>query len=236
MTHNKITTFALYVILAMTVVSCSSDPESPGRTFMPGMTYSPAYETYADSTAVREPVAGTISRGTLPSADKGDTTGKAEAAQLSYMYKAYSDNTDSSYQLSGSLLSNPLAPTKQVLAIGKRMYNINCAICHGEKGNGDGTIITNNSYPGVPPNFDTKLQEINEGTIFHVITYGKGLMGGYSSHLDVNERWAVVYYIQKMAKAGSFAAGAAPAEEEAVADEAATEGEAETVVEEETEG
>jgi hypothetical protein len=41
--------------------------------------------------------------------------------------------------------------------------------------------------------------------MYHSITWGKNLMGGYASQLNAEERWQLVYYIQKLGKVGAFA-------------------------------
>jgi hypothetical protein len=42
------------------------------------------------------------------------------------------------------------------------------------------------------------LKNLPEGKIFHSITYGKGLMGAHNSLLSQEERWKLVYYVQKL--------------------------------------
>ena len=40
-------------VAALVLVSCGSDPKKPGRIYMPDMTYSNAYETYAEGDVIR---------------------------------------------------------------------------------------------------------------------------------------------------------------------------------------
>ena len=42
------------------------------------------------------------------------------------------------------------------------------------------------------------IKNLPEGKIFHSITYGKGLMGQHASQLTAEERWKLVYYVQKL--------------------------------------
>ncbi len=193
--------FAVVILLA----SCGSDPQKPGKIFMPDMTYSQAYETYTtnpnfdNGQSARIPVKGTISRGSLPTTASDD-----ETAHLSYLHKTYFPNTTEGYLEAGVKLKNPLSLNDVALDKGKALYVVYCAVCHGEVGAGDGTIVKNGKYPPVPAYTD-RLPTINEGQMYHSITWGKNLMGGYASQLNAEERWQLVYYIQKLGKVGAFA-------------------------------
>lgn len=195
------------LFIAATLASCSNNPEKPGRIFMPDMTYSQAYETYSsnpnfsDSTSARLPVEGTISRGTLP--ETYSATEADEAYHVSYRYKEYYSNTNEDYRRAGEELQNPLTVSKELLAEAKTIYDINCKVCHGDKGAGDGSIVNTGAYPPVP-GYEDRLPLLKDGQIFHSIVYGRNLMGSYSSQLSVDEIWKVTYYIQKLGGTGQF--------------------------------
>ena len=58
---------------------------------------------------------------------------------------------------------------------------------------------------------DPKIEALQEGTLYHVMTYGKNLMGSYASQLNRKQRWMIAQYIkskQLAAKGGSSAGGA----------------------------
>ena len=58
----------------------------------------------------------------------------------------------------------------------ERLYLVNCAICHGSKLDGNGPLYNGGKGPfsAAPKNLvDEVGKKITEGTIFHVITYGK---------------------------------------------------------------
>jgi hypothetical protein len=42
------------------------------------------------------------------------------------------------------------------------------------------------------------LKNLPEGKIFHTLTYGKGTMGSHASQLTQEERWKLVFYVQKL--------------------------------------
>ncbi|GIV33559.1 MAG: cytochrome c [Chitinophagales bacterium] len=198
------------VLLAGIWSSCGKDPRKPGRIYMPDMTYSQAYETYApnpnfkDGQTARMPVEGTIPRGALP------PEVLPEGAHKSYLFKKYYSPHPDDYERAGVELSNPLPLTDEVLAEGKRIYTTYCQVCHGEKGDGQGSIVTSGAYPPVNP-YSTLLKDKPEGKMFYSITYGRNLMGSYASQLTPDERWKVIYYIQKLSGMGRFAASPAAA-------------------------
>jgi cytochrome c len=52
------------------------------------------------------------------------------------------------------------------------LYEIYCAICHGNEGKGK--LVTQGKLLGIP---NYKDRDINEGSIYHVMTYGLNSMG-----------------------------------------------------------
>ncbi len=186
------------VVLAVALVSCGDTRRSPGRAYMPDMTYSNAYETYAPaqerlkSSAVQgeahyigRPVEGTIARGDM----------------MAYTLK----NDSVGYNLSASI-KNPLVPGSVDMKEAERLYLVNCGICHGPKLDGMGPLFGGGDgpYTAAPKNFmDAAMKAMPEGTMFHSVTYGKGQMGSYASQLNTKQRWEVIAYI----KSKQFPAG-----------------------------
>lgn len=204
----------LYIILGITATvailsSCGKDPESPGRVYIPDMHYSQAYEYYTvnptltdslgiDSVTTRKPVAGTISRGMMPSG--------SDSVSESYLYTRYYKPTPEDYERAGRELTNPLPLTDENLAEGKAKFTIYCQPCHGADGGGQGPVVKNSAFPPIPNTYAEYFSSgLTVGKAFHTITYGKNNMGSYASQLKVEDRWKVIYYIEKLAKAGPFA-------------------------------
>lgn len=162
--------------------SCTNEKE-PGRTFIPDMQYSTAVEVYdvavGDSTtSARKPVEGTIARGQVA--------------------KYALPNSWDGYLASDSVLS-PIESTDETIAEGKNLYNIYCAVCHGEELDGQGSLFTSGKFRQPPPSFKAaNYINLSEGKMFHVITYGKGMMGSHASQLLAKERWKVVHYIKSV--------------------------------------
>jgi len=176
--HSTLLILLILIVMGLTLLSCS-DNKHPGYNYMPDMAYSVAHETYvhpdsADVMSAKIPVEGTIPRGYMP-----------------YHYK----DTKEDYERAGREVKNPLPPLDDVIAEGGRLFNIYCAICHGEKGDGNGFIVANEKFPAVPPSyFEEKMLNMPEGQMFHSVTHGKNMMGSYASQLTVEERWKVITY------------------------------------------
>jgi mono/diheme cytochrome c family protein len=165
--------------------SCGKkDENSPGVEFMPDMYRSPSLEYYQVHTIdgdtlnnAMTPVKGSVARGYLP-----------------YAYP----NTPEGYALAGTNLRNPLPASQreQWENEGEVLYGKFCVHCHGASGAGDGKV--GDKLPGPPPAYDGALKDLSEGKIFHSITYGKGTMGAHASQLTQEERWKLVYFVQKL--------------------------------------
>jgi mono/diheme cytochrome c family protein len=165
--------------------SCGKkDANSPGVEFMPDMYRSPSLEYYSTHTIdgdtvnnAMHPVKGSVARGYLP-----------------YAYP----NTTEGYEQAGLNLHNPLPASQkeQWEKDGEVLYGKFCVHCHGATGAGDGKV--GGKLPGPPPAYNGTLKNLPEGKIFHTLTYGKGSMGSHASQLTQEERWKLVYYVQKL--------------------------------------
>lgn len=177
-------TIALGAVLVMALPSCNTEENHRGLEYMPDMYRGPAlqayepYARYSDSTSSRLPVAGTIPRGFES-------------------YQAFSPD-QTGYDSSKVMATIPEAYTNELaLAEGKELYAIFCGQCHGDKGDGQGILVKNEKFLGVPSYAD---RDINYGTIFHVVTYGKGVMGSHASQVTPQERWKIARYVMQLKK------------------------------------
>lgn len=186
---------AIIIGLSTAMNSCGSKRD-PGRTYVPDMAYSRAYEAYAPNDLAKEginyvpyPVEGTIRRGDL------------------FPYTLPNDSNG--YKMSASV-KDPLPPiNKEQMAEAERLFNINCAICHGEKMDAQGPLGTGGKVPAIANLTLAQYIAMPEGTMFHAITYGKGNMGSYASQLTREQRWMVIQYVK--AHQASISGGSVPA-------------------------
>ncbi|MBM3415934.1 MAG: cytochrome c [Bacteroidetes bacterium] len=195
------------IILVLTlalVTACKKVRRSPGRTYMPDMAYSRAYETYASTEELQKagvsynamPVAGTVARG-----------------DIAWRYPYANDSAG--YANSKNVTNpHPKLDAGQYLEAA-RLYLIHCGICHGEKLDGNGPLYKGGDGPfaAKPATLvgDPKYMAMTEGTMFHSVTYGFNTMGSYASQLSTEQRWMVIHYIkEKQAASTGGAAATAP--------------------------
>ena len=95
---------------------------------------------------------------------------------------------------------NTIVLNKDILAKGERLYQIYCAVCHGTKAYGNGSVADVSLVK--PPSLQTdKIRGWTDGQLNHLITKGRGLMGAYESQIPSQEdRWALVHYIRHLQK------------------------------------
>ena len=110
-------------------------------------------------------------------------------------------STDQPYLLTGKMgamwgTGIPVTVDKKLLARGKERYEINCQVCHGAVGGGNG-ITSQYGLVGAANLNQDKYRTMADGEIFNTITHGKGQMGPYH-HIAAEDRWAIIAYIRAL--------------------------------------
>ena len=170
--------FAL-TFLGILLKSCA-DSSRPNYQYFPNMYESIGYDTYSESDAFNNnieaqiPVEGTIARGWEPY-DYPDSNEGYEDAKLN--------------------LISPLEVNDTNLKNGKELYGIYCAVCHGNKGNGQGILMKREKLLGIPSYAD---REITPGSIYHVLMYGKNAMGSHAGQVNSEERWQIAQHVMEL--------------------------------------
>ena len=90
-------------------------------------------------------------------------------------------------------LRNPTPVGEASLVNGRKYYQINCAVCHGDAGAGDGPA-TKLGIPGISLVTDITRGR-TDGYIFGMIRNGRGLMPSYN-RIEDPDRWDVVNYVR----------------------------------------
>lgn len=175
----------LGLVVLMMVMSCF-DKNEPNYQYMPNMYEPVGYETYQgvdnglfpQGTSAMLPAEGSISREWMP-----------------YEY----DNTPEGKEMA-RLQPSPLDSlnVEVNLAKGKELYDVYCAICHGTKGKGQGTLVKREKILGVP-SYDDAARNITVGSTYHTMYWGLNSMGSYASQMSSEEElWQVAEYVMKL--------------------------------------
>jgi mono/diheme cytochrome c family protein len=95
-------------------------------------------------------------------------------------------------------VQNPVKPSPDGLASAAHVYKLNCAGCHGVKGDGNGAAAA--GLERKPANFtDAKfMHERTDGDLFWKISTGRPPMPTWET-LSVTQRWELVNYLRTLA-------------------------------------
>lgn len=130
---------------------------------------------FADGRSARPLVAGTVARGTLQEDD--------------HLFTGRVNNE--------FVTTFPFPVTEQVIRRGQERFNIFCAPCHGQLGDGEGAIVQRGMKK--PPSYHIdRLRESPPGYFFNVITNGFGAMFDYADRIPAQDRWAIIAYIRAL--------------------------------------
>jgi mono/diheme cytochrome c family protein len=148
---------------------------------------------FADGRASRAEIPGTVPRGFNKLADAA-----------------------TEYRMTGRQGANwgdgiPVDVTPALLELGREKFTINCAVCHGAAGQGNG-FTTKFGMAAVANLHDPRIVGMADGEIFNTITWGKGTMMGYGNQVTPDERWAVICYIRALQRSQNVAAKDLPEE------------------------
>lgn len=190
---------ALGILLAAVLLATWSmrvDPQRPNWDIFPDMQYSPASgalgtnTVFADGRTWQPSPDGTIARG---------------ETRLDYAA------TPADAIRAGEELTNPIAPgDAAALARGAAVFRVNCAMCHGPQGVGDGPA-TKRGVPPPPSLLTGKSMQMKDGQLMHILTYGQGNMAPFAAQLSLEDRWQVIALVRDM-QAKAAASAATPAE------------------------
>lgn len=130
---------------------------------------------FADDFGMRNKVEGTILKSYMP------------------------DEFQTEPELAGEFLENPLEYNEENIALGQDRYIIYCSPCHDDHAKGNSRL--KDHFPKPPTLHSKKLREWSDGRIYHVLTFGQGVMPSYASQVNKTERWAIIQYIRTLQRA-----------------------------------
>ncbi len=103
-------------------------------------------------------------------------------------------------------LVNPTAVDERSLDNGRKYYSINCAMCHGDLGDGNGSMKALNPAYGYSPSLLTEsARGRTDGYLWGMLRNGRGIMPNYA-RIEEADRWDVVNYVRAL-QAGTAVIG-----------------------------
>jgi mono/diheme cytochrome c family protein len=141
---------------------------------------------FADGMASRQPVPGTVAE-EMPAQNDYWATGKWDATH-------WGDGIPVHEARNGGRALE-IGPAD--LARGRERYQINCAVCHGATGAGNG-ITSQYGLSGAANYHTDRLRTISDGSLFNTISNGTGQMMGYGYNIEIDDRWRIVMYIRAL--------------------------------------
>jgi Cytochrome c, mono- and diheme variants len=203
--------FAIFAFLVVVIISMAGFRghkfTRPPIEIFPDMDNQPKVKAqvpspfFADGRAARPPVEGTVPMGySMPQHKPVD--GSVGLNPSPYKNIHFSSSPD--YVDTGRMGENwgtgiPFEVTPAVMQRGRERYNINCAICHGATGAGDGMAFKF-GLGTVQSLLQERIRVMADGEIFNTITNGKNTMMGYGDRIQVQDRWAIIAYLRALQK------------------------------------
>jgi len=202
--------FALVVILVITMFGFRGHHfAKPPFEIFPDMNYQDKVKDqvgstfFADGLAARAPIDDTVAE-EMPAKIDYWASGKWDATH-------WGDGIPVHAARDGG---RPLLVDDLDMARGRERYTIDCAICHGGTGDGQG-ITSKYGLNGAASYQTARLLAMSDGEIFNTITNGKGQMMGYGYNIAIDDRWRIIMYIRALQRSQNATFADASAAEQA---------------------
>lgn len=95
---------------------------------------------------------------------------------------------------------NPVKATPESIARAKKWWTLDCAMCHGENGNGKGDTAKDMKLSLVDFTDPASLKDHTDGELFYIIKNGHGDMPPEGDRIKTEEGWDLVNYVRSLAK------------------------------------
>jgi mono/diheme cytochrome c family protein len=109
--------------------------------------------------------------------------------------------------------ANPVKPTPESIAQGKKWWGYDCAMCHGKDGDGKGDIAADMKLKVTDFTNPATLKDRTDGELYYVIKNGKGDMPPEGKRMKPEGLWDLVNYVRSLSKKGAPEDSKPPAED-----------------------
>ena len=233
---NIVLAVLLFISVCL-IASLDADRSQPNSEFLPNMKRSAASNAFSpnsvfpDGRTMQAPVAGTIPRGELPlyyASTKEDAIRAGEelinpytpASGAASALRSNDSTTEQPSPPVDAIDASPAAPAaaakpdpaarlQDSVQRGGQVYNVYCIACHGASGAGDGPVAKR-GFPPPPPLPTGKSVQMQDGQLFHILTYGQGSMSSMAAQLSRDRRWDVINYVRSLQQSAAVPVSPAP--------------------------
>ena len=93
---------------------------------------------------------------------------------------------------------DPVKPTPESIAEGKKIYSYDCASCHGATGDGKTDVAKDLKVPNLTD--PALLKDQTDGEIFYILKNGHGNMPQEGDRVKPEQLWDLVNYVLSLSK------------------------------------
>ena len=122
--------------------------------------------------------------------------------------KPGASNTITTIPVEAARRENPVKPSEESLARGKKQYGYDCAMCHGKTGNGKGDVAADMKLAMNDETNPSVLKDRTDGELFYIIQKGKDQMPPEGARVKEETIWDMVNYVRSLAKKSGDTAAA----------------------------
>jgi cytochrome c553 len=209
--------FLVSLISSFALVSCVTDPDSPGVEFMPDMYRATGYEAYLKKFDIDSADFFERNLDKLGYDETPDSLKLGLRQEVQQLFNVFNGGLITRKPVEGSIpegkkpfsidkgdrnlakaVKMPIPYTETSLVEGKTYYEIFCVHCHGPKGQGNGSLVKKELFLKPPAYNNGTTKDLYAGEIYYTIFYGKGMMGSHASQIVEEKRWKIVQYVQTL--------------------------------------
>jgi len=97
---------------------------------------------------------------------------------------------------------NPVPKVPEALASGKVLYESQCGMCHGAKGDGRGDLAVQKKWPMSDFTDPTWQAKRTDGELFYIMSTGHGEMPA-EKRLPEQNKWEIILHIRSLSRAAT---------------------------------
>ncbi len=124
----------------------------------------------------------------------------AAAAQVNQSSSKATSTGSATIPADAAHQANPVKPTPESIAQGKKYYGYDCAMCHGNNGDGKGDVAIAEKLTLTDFSDPATLKNKTDGELFYIIKNGHDHMPPEGDRLKAPDLWNLVNYIRSLSK------------------------------------